>query len=612
MCSIVGFYRPNPLVAMGNGLVGKVYRHMAVASWPRGKDAGGFFAWDEQGRAVQKNVEGSAGLLAKLDRVDFETVRGVIQNHRAEPTNEFLAKKTEAEIMPFEYDGVWSVHNGTVANDKEILAGYVASGGKPPTTVDSWAIPYAIREGRFDELRGSLAVAWVDSREERPALNLFKNYQPLSLFFVERLQAFFFCSLPEYFLDAVAAAGLHSTQIEFPHYSHIKILHDMTIERRSVWTRNRKAIVICSGGLDSTVAAEVACRENDDVVIAHFQYGCKAEPREVQAVKNITKAFQEKYPGKGVRSIFLDLSFLKTLGGATIVDGQDADIGGAIQGTEFCIDWVPARNTAMLGLVASYCDRFDIGSVYMGLNLEESGAYCDNTVEFHRAFEQVMSLGTHARPRIVNPLDNSMKRDIVKMMDHPFLFWFVLALRAQVDAVAFDVLPALPFENLSHGVSFDAVVGTANLSALVTDDLKDEHRRHPYISSRSTSSIRPSNAGILMPVYLLNRVKVSSKLNWYLNRRVSTILETMRRFLSSTAFLIRSARVMFVVSAIGFLLSNKWYDFGCSWASCPKTDWSFDETLPRLFPSLDVERHLPALFDPGNGFVGGQVFVEFF
>lgn len=418
MCSIIGMF-PVGSQMLDTRFRGPLYRAIMKQAFPRGRDAGGYLALHRDGGLllpyVRKSLKGSLPLL-DCEGIHFNKVAALLQNNRAEPTNEFKPAKVYDDIMPFEYDGIYMVHNGTIPNDKEILDDHP---GAPPTSIDSYAIPYAIRKGRFSQLLGSLAVAWVDLKEAKEPglrLHLYRNYQPLSVVFLVEEQMYLFGSLLEYLVPPVEALGLAWQPVHFPPYSKLLIdssgepprLHEETVY-------NRKAVVVCSGGLDSTVAATIACQENDEVMLAHFRYGCHAQPREVQAVERIASALGEKFPAVKVQARFLDLSFLKDLGGATIIDGKDSDIGGGIEGTERCIDWVPARNTAMMGLVASLCDRKGIGNIYLGLNLEESGAYCDNTIVFHRAFSEVLALGTHARPRIVNPLDNLMKRDIVRL-----------------------------------------------------------------------------------------------------------------------------------------------------------------------------------------------------
>lgn len=170
---------------------------------------------------------------------------------------------------------------------------------------------------------------------------------------------------------------------------------------------DNRCLIICSGGLDSTtVAAHARYVERRDPILLHFLYGCHAEPKEIEAVRNIAVALDCK-------CIFSDLSWLKTLGGSRLTD-PDSPIAGPIEGAEFPHEWVPARNLVMIAHAAAYCDANGIGEIYMGLNLEESAVYSDNTVEFYERMDKVLQIATISRPRIVMPLARMMKWQIVK------------------------------------------------------------------------------------------------------------------------------------------------------------------------------------------------------
>ena len=106
------------------------------------------------------------------------------------------------------------------------------------------------------------------------------------------------------------------------------------------------------------------------------------------------------------------MSFIKNLGGSPIIDGKVIATGE--KGAEFAHEWVPARNMAFLGMVASYCDRYNIQNIYMGLNLEEGGAFPDNTYYFYKYMEKAMNVGTMARPKLHAPFINKVKHEIAR------------------------------------------------------------------------------------------------------------------------------------------------------------------------------------------------------
>lgn len=170
---------------------------------------------------------------------------------------------------------------------------------------------------------------------------------------------------------------------------------------------DKRCVVVCSGGLDSTtVAAHALTVDGRMPLLLYFRYGCRAEAREVEAVRNVASAL-------GIERVVVDLSWLKVLGGSSLTDVR-ATIAGPIEGAEFPHEWVPARNLLMVAHAAALCDALGIGEIYMGLNLEESAVYPDNTVEFYERLNGVLPLATMSRPVIRMPLARMMKWQIVK------------------------------------------------------------------------------------------------------------------------------------------------------------------------------------------------------
>lgn len=170
---------------------------------------------------------------------------------------------------------------------------------------------------------------------------------------------------------------------------------------------NKRCVVICSGGLDSTTAAAHASYvDRRNPILLHFRYGCRAEEKETEAVRAIASAL-------GAECLFADLSWLKQLGGSPLIDAH-ATIAGPIEGAEYPHEWVPARNLVMVAHAAAFCDAEGIEEIYMGLNLEEGAVYPDNTVEFYERLNAVLQLATMVRPVIRMPLARMMKWQIVR------------------------------------------------------------------------------------------------------------------------------------------------------------------------------------------------------
>lgn len=143
-----------------------------------------------------------------------------------------------------------------------------------------------------------------------------------------------------------------------------------------------------------------------DTTLLHFQYGCLAEAKEVQAVRGIAAALD-------IEVRFEDMRWLARIGGSTLT-AQGATITDGEKGAEFPHEWVPARNLMMIAAAAALCDAQGFQRIYLGLNLEESAAYPDNTLEFFERLNEVMPFATQSWPVIHNPLARMMKWQIVR------------------------------------------------------------------------------------------------------------------------------------------------------------------------------------------------------
>jgi 7-cyano-7-deazaguanine synthase len=165
-------------------------------------------------------------------------------------------------------------------------------------------------------------------------------------------------------------------------------------------------LVVASGGLDSTVAAAMLQHAGREVALLHIQYGCHAERREAEAVRQIARYL-------GSESVFIDAPWLGGLGASALT--EDRPIAAGREGAELPHEWVPARNLLMIATACAVADARDYGAIALGTNLEEAGAYPDNTQEFIRIMSRASSLGTRARAIVEAPVGNLVKHEIVRL-----------------------------------------------------------------------------------------------------------------------------------------------------------------------------------------------------
>ena len=309
-----------------------------------------------------------------------------IANCRATPTTE--AENAENN-QPFG-SRYKIVHNGTISNDKEL--------GIKEGEIDSVVLArclnvdteYSIRDS-LKKVVGSYAIAILKPNNE---LFLACNYKPL--WFSVNADVFSFSSYKEH---------LKGNPQRVPPYSVMNVQTGNIIPIKR--TQPNRAIIIHSGGLDSTAVIGYAQKQHDEILLLHFDYGCKATAREIKAVKAIAKEV-----GCESQIINIDYSMLK---GDSPLLSNTKTVSKGIEGAEYAHEWVPARNLLLLSYSVAYAEANKYGYVYLGTNLEEGGAYPDNEEQFIRDFNSCLygAVQNGIKVEIRTPLGNLMKKDIV-------------------------------------------------------------------------------------------------------------------------------------------------------------------------------------------------------
>jgi 7-cyano-7-deazaguanine synthase len=315
-----------------------------------------------------------------------------ICNHRAVPTTE--VKDSEFN-QPFglEYK---IVHNGTISNDKEL--------GNPAGMIDSYVLSrildctslMSLADG-LQRVKGSFAIAVMKPNGQ---FYLACNYKPI-FYAHTRDGELYFSSYKEH----LEAAGLCDILRVKP-YSVMDMETGEAIELPR--EKNDRALVICSGGLDSTAVAAYAVHQHEEVTLMHFQYGCIAQTKELECIKNIAQDLDCDYTVMPI-----DYKFSA---GSSKLFGSPDKITTGVAGSEYAFEWVPARNLVMLALTVAYAEANGYSYIYLGTNLEESGAYPDNEEQFIRDFNACLygAVQNGKYVEIRTPVGNLMKHEIVK------------------------------------------------------------------------------------------------------------------------------------------------------------------------------------------------------
>lgn len=398
MCSISGFISQKPSARTVQEL-----KRIIVAAEERGRDSFGV-AWSG-GRVVYPGKPSRH--IHELKIPTDKTV--VINNNRAEPTTEYVSEKHNQDIQPFVYKGVAVSHNGTIANDRELIEQYLL---KPDTEIDSGVIGPLVHNLGFmsaiEELQGSYALAVAEDNQ----LWLACNYKPL---FIKRWgeETLFFSSL-----EAYLRTDWWDDIVQLPPYSATffspqDLANFKQFNLRQV-KPEREVVVICSGGLDSVTAATHYVRQGYKVTLLHFLYGCRAEEKEILAVKAVGKEL-----GTEVRFMDLTSTLKQEIGGSRLTNtGQElmTERGGE-RSAELAYEWVPARNLIFYALALALAESKGYDILALGNNLEEAGAYPDNEMIFTEKFSELIpyAVNLNCQVRVEQPLGNLMKHEIVKL-----------------------------------------------------------------------------------------------------------------------------------------------------------------------------------------------------
>lgn len=176
-----------------------------------------------------------------------------------------------------------------------------------------------------------------------------------------------------------------------------------------------KAIVLLSGGLDSTTCAAWALREGYEVVALSLDYG-QRQRIELERARAVATRLGVEH-----RVVKVDLA---VLGGSALTDPaldvpKDRDeeaIGAGVP-----VTYVPARNTILLSLALGLAEVVDARHLVIGVNRLDYSGYPDCRAPFLRAFEELAQVATRAgaeegvRFEVLAPLLDLSKADIVRL-----------------------------------------------------------------------------------------------------------------------------------------------------------------------------------------------------
>jgi len=155
-------------------------------------------------------------------------------------------------------------------------------------------------------------------------------------------------------------------------------------------TSERRAVVLLSGGLDSTTCLAIAKAEGFTPHALSFRYGQRHEA-ELAAARRVAKALSV------AEHIVADID-LRTFGGSALTADIDVPKGRAAEsvGGDIPITYVPARNTIFLSFALAWAEVLGASDIFIGVNALDYSGYPDCRPEYIRAYESMANLATKA------------------------------------------------------------------------------------------------------------------------------------------------------------------------------------------------------------------------
>ncbi|MCI0516002.1 7-cyano-7-deazaguanine synthase QueC [candidate division KSB1 bacterium] len=151
-----------------------------------------------------------------------------------------------------------------------------------------------------------------------------------------------------------------------------------------------KAVILLSGGLDSTTTLAIARHANFEPYVISFDYGQRNQI-ELEAARRVSHFF--KVP----QHLMVKVD-LRAIGGSALTDNLAVPKGRAIDQmkTEIPVTYVPARNTIFLALALGWAETLPAYDIFIGVNALDYSGYPDCRPEFIQAFERMANLATRA------------------------------------------------------------------------------------------------------------------------------------------------------------------------------------------------------------------------
>lgn len=167
-----------------------------------------------------------------------------------------------------------------------------------------------------------------------------------------------------------------------------------------------KVVVLCSGGLDSTVLLHEANRGHSVTAGLSFDYGSKHNAREIPCAEHQCRAL-------GIRHVVAGLDFMDRLFTSALLRSGGAIPEGHYTAESMKQTVVPFRNGILLAIAAGYAESAGARAVMIAAHAGDHAIYPDCRPPFMNSMAEAMAAGTYARIRLLRPFLHLDKAGIV-------------------------------------------------------------------------------------------------------------------------------------------------------------------------------------------------------
>ncbi len=154
------------------------------------------------------------------------------------------------------------------------------------------------------------------------------------------------------------------------------------------------AVVLLSGGMDSTLCAAIAKNNGYDIAALHLNYRHRTEERELKSFNDLADFYCAKH------RLVVDVNYFSQIGGSSLTDNTIPVPAATFDKENIPNTYVPFRNANILAIATSWAEVIGADSIFIGAVQDDSSGYPDCRSDFFAAFQKAVKLGTKPETNI--------------------------------------------------------------------------------------------------------------------------------------------------------------------------------------------------------------------